>query len=56
METLENDENRKFLAAFGTKQIDALGVGTFLWHQSLATDICRLISYRFQIVPASYER
>ena len=44
------------LDTFGTRLIDSKGVGKLLWHQSVAMSFCCLTSYRFQIVPVSYER
>ena len=48
----QNDENRTYFDGFGTRLIDCIGVGSFLWRQSLAMSFYRQISYRFQIFPA----
>ena len=56
MKTHENDENRTVLDPFASGLIDSWSVATLLWHKSLATSFCLLISYRFQIVPVSCER
>ena len=48
--TLENDENRTFLDAFGTRLVDSYGLGIFLWHQNLQRCFYLQNSYRFQIV------